>query len=881
MPRSEKFGNLGPYPEGASFPKLLQWHLDNGTRPHIKPGERGEVWTQAEFSREFPVPEKKGKKVVEDRDNPARNVSNWVRGKNQPSADHLEHIKYALFGDKPAYQAWRDDLGNAYRVWPHARTLVGQIPPPPPHFMGRDADVAALLNALLAPESARAILVRGGPGIGKSSLTRAVGNHKEIVERFGEAYRWFVELDTASTAIAMEDAIGRAIGSDPSKGFKATLAVLRHRPGLVVLDNLETPWDPPGERAKTEAAIAALTAIPGVAVLASFRGGRQPFRSVNWTLVHPVDRLNPPFDRELFQRTAANNFDGDPRLDDFLKALDGIPLAIELVALRAHGRSSLGALWQQWRQLGVELAADPDYASSPDRLTSLPHSIELSLCSSRMTETALRLFRYLGQLPAGLVDEDRDALLGENADGFNARDALVRIGLAIERNDRLDLLSPVREHALRRHMPAHADQAKWPEHYLRLTQSLGERIGTSEGGRAMARLVPEFANIEAAFRALLESGRRHDAMKALKGFGRLTYLGSLPTMVLGELAQASILGHDVLGEANCIKGLADIALARTDYKTARNAYEHALGLYRNVSDVLGQANCLFLLGEIVRAHGDQSAAIKAYDEALPLYRQSGDLIGEANCIRSLGNVALARMDREGAHQAYHDALPLYRRAEYVVGEANCTLSLGGLALERGDHKSAREACEIALELYTKAGSVVGEANSIMRLGEIALQSSDLERASQAFTEAVSLYRTAGELRGQANCAFSFGEIARGKSDLHAASKAFWEALPLYRTVGDLFGEANCIRSLGDIAASCEDLETAERNYEEARSLYHQAGFDRGEAKCIDCLGDIALARGDHKGAHKAYEEAIQLYSKAGDFKGADECRKLLQGLPKQ
>ncbi len=136
-----------------------------------------------------------------------------------------------------------------------------------------------------------------------------------------------------------------------------------------------------------------------------------------------------------------------------------------------------------------------------------------------MTDTALRLLRLLGQLPAGLIDEDRDALLGERADGFAAGDSLLRIGLAIERGRRLDLLSPIREHALRRYPPEPSDQAAWPAHYLGLTQSLGERIGTSEGGNAMARLVPEFANIEAAFRALLAVRRLEAANKALGGLG--------------------------------------------------------------------------------------------------------------------------------------------------------------------------------------------------------------------------------------------------------------------------------------------------------------------------------------------------------------------------
>lgn len=804
MRRLEKFGNLGPYPEGASFPKLMEWHFDNGTRPHVKPGERGEVWTKAEFARELPV---------KDKGDPARNVSNWVNGKNKPGNDHLVDIKYALFGDKLEYKTWRDDLDNAYRVWPYARSAAGAIPSPPLHFMGRDEDIATLLEVLLGTTPTRAILVRGGPGIGKSSLTRAICNHNDVIEHFGEARRWFVELDTASTAVAMEDAIARAIGLDPANGFKATLAGLRQRPGLLVLDNLETPWDPQGERTRTEASVAAIAAIPNVAVLASFRGGPQPFRWLNWTLVHPVERLKPPFDRQLFQRTAANSFEGDQHLTRFQTVLEGIPLAIELVALRAHGRSSLGPLWEQWKTVGAELASDPDYSSIPDRLTSLPHSIELSLRSKRMTEGAFRLFRLLGQLPAGLVDEDRDELLRESTGGFNAGDALLRIGLAVERSGRLDLLSPIREYALRRHPPSPADQAAWPAHYLALTQSKGEVIGTMEGGGAMARLVPEFANIEAAFHTLIASKRREEAMKALPGFGRLTYIGSLPTSVLTELAAACRIAGDVLGEANCIQGLGDIALARTDHEGARKAYEEAMPLYRAAADFGGQAKCISRLGDIALARTEHQAARKAYEEALPLCRRAGSVLGEANCIKGLGDIALARTEHEAARKAYEEAKPLYRAASSVIGEANCILSLGHIALRRMDYGAARQAYDEALPLYQKAGDVLGEANCIEGLGDVALRCMENETARRAYEAALPLFRNAGDILGEANCIKGLGDIAMARTDDDGARQAYEEALPLYRNYGSVSGEANCIFSLGEIALRRMDHKAARQAYE--------------------------------------------------------------------
>lgn len=181
-----------------------------------------------------------------------------------------------------------------------------------------------------------------------------------------------------------------------------------------------------------------------------------------WALVHPVVNLEPPDDVELFCRVAGNRFPDDPHLPRFMTALGGIPLAIELVAARAHGRTSLAPLWAQWTRIGAALAAKP--GSDAGRLTSLPHSIELSLASSRLTAIARRLFCLLGQLPAGLTAEDRNELLGD--DGFDGEEALLRIGLAVERNGRLDLLPPIRDYAAHHHVTEWTESFKCAQFFL-------------------------------------------------------------------------------------------------------------------------------------------------------------------------------------------------------------------------------------------------------------------------------------------------------------------------------------------------------------------------------------------------------------------------------
>ncbi len=525
--------------------------------------------------------------------------------------------------------------------------------PVAPDLVGRDDEVASLAGAWLASPP-QPVAVLGAPGIGKSAVCLAALHDGRVAERFGER-RWFVRCDGAASAGALRSGLAAELGVT-AEGLAGTqgrvCAALGERPGMVVLDNFETPWT--ADPLPVEELLRTIAAIPQVGVAITSRGTARPagLRWADFAMVSPLPLAEA---RRLFLAVAGPAFAADPRLDELLAQLDGVPLAVQLMGYAAQGQP-LGEVAERWQTERTEMLARLGGAS---RELSVAVSMEASITAPLMTAPGRRLLSLLGVLPDGIDREDLAVLL---PGGRLAAAAVLRqLGLAYGEGDRLRTLAPVREHVAAAHLPEPADLDRAVGHYARLAATAGVQVGRSEGAWAAARLQADIGNIAAMLARAAADGPIDELADGFYGLARYWRYSGFTQPALAKIAEQAIAAHGTaFQQAQTWRALGDIALARSDHDASRAQYERALPLYQQVGDVLGEANYIRRLGDIAFARSDHDGARAQCEKALSLYGRLGDVLGEANCITRLGDVDLARSDHDGARAHYERALGLYQ-----------------------------------------------------------------------------------------------------------------------------------------------------------------------------------------------------------------------------
>jgi serine/threonine protein kinase/tetratricopeptide (TPR) repeat protein len=750
-----------------------------------------------------------------------------------------------------ARELGRDLLSLASEASGDFQSTVHEISPPlpssglttrlpaRPRCYGRESEIRDLVAAL-RDDDPRAIPVLGPAGAGKTTLTLAALHDRQVTERFGKR-RWLVRCDGVTSRDSLLGVIARSVCPDAAPPLEPRVFLeLESAPAALVLDNFETPWE--RDTAAVEELLTQLAAVPGLALVVTLRGEERPF-GPTWGATIAARPLDSEAARDTFLSLAGERFQDDPDLDPLLSALDGLPLAVVLLASQAEAEPDLSLLRQRWGQQRTELL---QRAGGQERQQSLEVSLRLSLDSPRMTVESRRFLSVLGCLPEGVARQDFEALLP--GEGSAAASVLRKVGLAFDQGARLRVLAPVREYLRKNHPPLPEDLGRAVEHYLTLCR-LGDKIGAEAGAEAAQRLRPEAGNLEPMILAGLERPDPVPAIRAALSYaGVVRFLGLGTPTVLENARDAASIARESELEAACLSKLGDIALYRSRYEAAQRHFLEALPLYRLSDESRGEARCLVNLAYTHLFRSSFDEAIRLFSTALPLFRFEEDVAGEAETLLGLGSTALYRAEFDTALERLGMARSLFHQVGDLRGEANCLSRMGEVSSERGAHGAARYLVEEAIQLFRQAGSLQGEATCNRQLGDFALYcDSHPETARLCFESSLELYRKVGSLHGQANSLARIGGWKLSVGDYEGARHSMAEALALHQRVGDHLGAGNCFEGLGNIAAILAESTEAVSYYNRALEMFERLPHPRSIGRvhlrlaCL-CADDLEECR---------------------------------------
>ncbi|KAJ7761691.1 P-loop containing nucleoside triphosphate hydrolase protein, partial [Mycena metata] len=372
------------------------------------------------------------------------------------------------------------------------------LPAEPQIFHGRDSELADILT--LFKQGTPRIAILGAGGMGKTSLARTVVHHAEVTTKY-HGNRFFVTCDTASSRPELAGLIGAHLGMKPGKDL--TQAVLQHLssspPSLLILDNLETVWEPTKSRQEIEEFLSLLTDINSLALMITMRGAERPSK-VQWTqpFLQPLPPLAQDAARKMFIDIADDKHPLEV-VDQVLLLTDNMPLSISLLA-HLVDMEGCKEILSRWEVEKTSLISD-----GYDKRSNLELSISISLSSPRITSIAHAqdLLALLSMLPDGLSNVELRQTKFPITDILGCKVALLCTALAYtDDHKRLKVLVPIREYMRKLFPPT--DQMIQPmfKHFQELLESYSATVGTGLGTGPIDRIRSNYTNIQ----NILQSG---------------------------------------------------------------------------------------------------------------------------------------------------------------------------------------------------------------------------------------------------------------------------------------------------------------------------------------------------------------------------------------
>lgn len=668
------------------------------------------------------------------------------------AADVGAHRLKDLPQSERLFQLLDDDLPANF---PPPRSLGSgsNVPVPRTSLVGREEELADLTRLVTGPGAV--VTLTGPAGVGKSRLAMAVAAGLESAFPDGV---YFVALAAVRTGKVMWTTVAETVGlAGAELTPEMLLAHLAPRRVLLVLDNLEQIPD--------AAEVVRALADAGPRVLATSRRALHLVGEHE----HPLDPLAVPGPGEpvagspavtLFAERArlvrpgfAVGPDNAEDVAAICRRLDGLPLAIELVAARAKllGPRAMRARLDQ--SLGIAASE----AGRPGRQRTLRDAVAWSY--DLLDPARQRALRHLSVFEGEFDLDDVAALLGDQDDPLDTVAALMDVNLVVvaegpDGEPRVRLLRTIADFG--RERLAETGEAadvrrRHAEHFLAIVEREVPRLRGPEYLRARGRIEDRLSNLRGALRWALGAGPDGSpralglALRLCEELGWFWYGCGYQAEGRRWLAQAVQVASDVESAdlVGALHGLGVLLLEHGEVPAARELLTECLEYWRRTGDDAGVARELNALGVVHRVLGEPDQARELLTEAAAVAERGGDRIRHCS---ALSNLALVHLDTgrpaealEIFHRVLQHTLELDDRWGIAVTRVNIA----------GTHLHERRTDDAAAVLRR-------HGREIASMGDVDLTAIVVEHAAVVAAQrgrarvAARLVGAAGEMRARAD-----------------------------------------------------------------------------------------------------------------------------------
>ncbi len=708
----------------------------------------------------------------------------------------------------------RGDLILAHTTLPSGEKLTTKsvahnLPAPLTRFVGREADLAEIVDRLLDPDC-RLMTIVGPGGVGKTRLALQAVQKLLPPQQMPTAFTDGVylvrlasveqnELNRSVTAATNFNPVAAAIADalqltlrDPEAPTSRIQNYLREKEILLVMDNFEHL------AAAASYVTALLAAAPRLKILVTSRSRL----NVRGEQVYLLEGLPFPTDMadtlswqgyssvQLFLQTARAvdaGFTLSPAEQTAVvricQLVNGLPLGIELAASWVRVLSCQDIVQELAQNLRFLSATMHDV---PERHRSLWAVFSYSW--NMLTGAEQQAMRQLSVFRNGFSREAAEAVAGVSLPVLLKLidHSFVRRVMGAMGKPRFEILEVLRlyvaEHLQQNPGEGMAVHGRHQDYFIAFLRQTERRLQNEEQRLALEEIGEEIENIRAAWRW-------------------------------------AVLQQQVTAVNEGLPSLFDYYDMRSRFQEGQDVLQRAAAMVAAQPD---SEEKQLVWGRLLARQGWFTFHVGRYGEAQRLLQQSVAMLRPLSslpdlvfCLNYQGAIHYHLGDDAQAEALCQEGLALSRTADYEPGMGIALNILAQIAYRAGEYATAQAYSEQSLEIVTRLGNPWSRAYSLSNLAQVAFARQAYDEARRLNHIILEIREEMGDVRGIAMCLEMLARTAVAQDQLSDARTLYQRSLYLYREIGNQRGMISTLAGLGRLALQQEAYEIACAHFADA------------------------------------------------------------------